>query len=79
VSRLQLVIYSCCLCPVCSYVFHEVRGPLNNMRLGMDLLVANPAVAHNAEVLEMVSSKSGCGASASDSLFEHLSRAINIL
>lgn len=41
----------------CRYIFHEVRGPLNNIGLGVELLSGLPAVQQNAEMKEIVSAK----------------------
>jgi signal transduction histidine kinase len=38
----------------CSFIFHEVRGPLNNLRMSLTLLMASPAVQENEETLAMV-------------------------
>lgn len=37
-----------------SYIFHEVRGPLNNVNLGIELLSGHPAITEDDELLEIV-------------------------
>jgi hypothetical protein len=39
-----------------SYIFHEVRSPLNNLHLGMELLASTPELANNPETLSTVCS-----------------------
>lgn len=43
---------------MCSFIFHEVRGPLNNTNLCIEALLSHPIVKESADLCGIVSLES---------------------